>query len=115
MKPLCYISSPYTEGDQLGNAAYAMGIIKEMVYSIVIPLSPLSMAAMQLVVGWSHGQWMEYDLALLSRCQCVLVCGDADMVSRSVGVQAEIKFALENGIPVFYNFHDLITWARGRG
>lgn len=114
MKPLCYISSPYTEGDQVANAAYAMRVVSSLAGGPVIPLSPLAMVSMQLVVEWSHAQWMQYDLDLLSRCQCMIVYGTEDMIERSAGVQAEMKFARDNGIPLFGSRYHLYAWAQGQ-
>jgi hypothetical protein len=105
MKKLCYISSPYTEGDQLSNARDAFAAVLERISSDVIPLSPLTMCMMQIYYPLTHAEWMAYDLELLSKCDCMLVLGEKGMVERSKGVQAEIAFALERGIPITYELN----------
>jgi len=103
-KKLCYISSPFSEGDQLGNIRDACSAVLERLDDPdIIPLSPLPMgASMQIFYPLTHAEWMRYDLDLLSKCDCMLVVGKADMVARSAGVQAEIRFAEAHGIPVLH-------------
>jgi hypothetical protein len=118
MKKLCYISSPFTEGDQLKNARDAISaVIQRLDNEEIIPLSPLTMGvAIQIFYPLSHQEWMQYDLDLLSKCDCMIVIGDAGMVARSKGVQAEIAFAVEHNIPFeydFYNYDEAYKNARG--
>jgi len=48
--------------------------------------------------------WLKGDLAMLARCDAMLVIDSGE----SSGVQAEIAFCHEKGIPVYYALKDLL-------
>jgi nucleoside 2-deoxyribosyltransferase len=56
--------------------------------------------------------WLDGDLALLAGCDALLVAVSG--YTLSTGTLAEIEFALERGIPVFYNIAELQQWGRER-
>lgn len=51
--------------------------------------------------------WLDGDLALLARCDAVVMTDDW---ARSSGAKAEHAFAVERGIPVFYSAAQLAIW-----
>jgi len=51
--------------------------------------------------------WLDGDLAQLARCDAVLVVPN---YGASKGTIAEIQFARERGIPVFYTLQQLLLW-----
>jgi nucleoside 2-deoxyribosyltransferase len=55
--------------------------------------------------------WLDGDLELLARCDAVVMTDDWE---RSTGAKAEERFAVERGIPVFYNLLALREWLSGR-
>lgn len=48
--------------------------------------------------------YYSYDLEWLSVCECMLVLPNWE---NSRGVKAEIEFAKENNIPIYYNIEDI--------
>ena len=44
--------------------------------------------------------WKEQDFRLLSACDGLIVCDTIENWESSIGVQAEISYAVDNGIPV---------------
>lgn len=112
---LVYISSPFTQGDTLLNVRCSIDAFNTLLDSgECVPISPLSMTSMAHVVQpRSYDAWMDYDLALLSRCDAVLVIdavyGDY-VQSESKGVAIEEAFASERNIPTFYSLEQLEAW-----
>lgn len=51
--------------------------------------------------------WLDGDLAMLAKCDAVLMTPDWQ---RSTGARAEEAFARERGIPVFYDLDALRVW-----
>jgi len=49
--------------------------------------------------------YYSYDLEWLSVCECMLVLPNWE---NSRGVKAEIEFAKENNIPIYYNIEDIV-------
>lgn len=54
--------------------------------------------------------WLDGDIALLAKCDAVLMTSDW---TRSSGAKAEHEFAKEHGIPTFYSLADLSEWLNG--
>lgn len=55
------------------------------------------------------GVWLEGDLAILARCDGVLMTEDWQ---QSQGAQAERLFAFKHFVPVFYTLVELNTWLK---
>jgi hypothetical protein len=51
--------------------------------------------------------WLDGDLAILAKCDAMLMTPDWE---RSSGARAEHAFAVDHNIPVFYNLLALKTW-----
>lgn len=51
--------------------------------------------------------WLEGDLAILDRCDAILMTPDWE---RSNGARAEQQHAIVRQIPVFYDVESLVTW-----
>jgi nucleoside 2-deoxyribosyltransferase len=56
--------------------------------------------------------WLKGDLALLERCDAILMTTDWE---RSAGARAEHDFAKVKGIPVFYSTGVLAAWLHSKG
>lgn len=54
-------------------------------------------------VPWE--KWLEYDMAVITRCTHMLMLPRWEA---SAGALKEKEFALKQGIPVFYSIHELI-------
>lgn len=52
--------------------------------------------------------WLEGDLEILSRCDAILMTPDWEP---SAGAQAELLYAYDHGLAVFFNIEDLKAWA----
>lgn len=55
--------------------------------------------------------WLAGDIEMLRRCDAVVLTTDW---GRSSGARAEVKFALENKIPVFESWEELNWWSLGK-
>jgi hypothetical protein len=53
--------------------------------------------------------WLDGDLAMLAKCDAVIMTSDWQ---RSSGARAEHEFAKERGIPVFYDADSLRGWVQ---
>lgn len=52
-----------------------------------------------LSTSWAF--WRQKDLSLLDRCDALIIAGDIEGWSKSVGVRAEVKYAVLKNKPVF--------------
>lgn len=103
-----YLASPYTHTDpavQAERVYYAARIAARLAargtYTIPAMVIGAGLAGAVPTVGTTWADWQTYDEALLSLCSGVIVC----MIPgwrESVGVQAEIAWAIARGRPVRY-------------
>lgn len=116
-KPIVYIASPYTKGDQAINTHFQMRVFDDLMNDgVVWPVVPL----------WSHFQhatfprhyqdWIDYDLALIERYDaCLRLNAEFDelkyRVTESSGADGEVARFKAMGRPVFYNKKALYEWA----
>jgi nucleoside 2-deoxyribosyltransferase len=56
--------------------------------------------------------WLDGDLAMLKKCDAVLMTPDWE---RSSGARAEFHFAAENDIPVLFDIAEVGDWLRDHG
>lgn len=111
-KPLVYISSPFSKGDQFANVHFAFRITRDLIeLNDCIPICPLTNAMLHLVEPATHDFWMRYDLDILSKCD-ILYLVDVELnlsgvdhnlryeqfYSESMGCQEEKEFASDNQI-----------------
>ena len=94
-KPLVYISGPYTIPEPISNTRKAMDAWNTLVEAGYIPIIPHATLFVNLVYEKSPDFWYEYDLHILARCDYLL-----RLPGYSRGADIEVKFALENNIPV---------------
>ena len=113
MKPLVYLISPFTKGDQFSNARFQMQMFLRLQNDgIVLPFSPLAMCAVQLVEPKTWQWWMRYDLAMLARCDAAFVCAeDPARLWNSEGALTECRMCVETNKPRFEKIEDLYAWA----
>jgi hypothetical protein len=112
MKPLVYLISPFTRGDQFANARFQMQMFLRLQNDgIVLPFAPLAMCAVQLVEPQTWQWWMDYDLAMLARCDAAFVCAEKpDELWESEGARTEWKFCAETNKPRFGKIEELYAW-----
>ncbi len=106
-KPLVYVASPYTHSDpNVVSERY------EQVSRLTAKLVAEGMAAISPITYGHHllefytmpsdwGFWMDFCIALLSKCDRLLVVKMPGW-EESRGVQAEIRYAQDHGIPIEY-------------
>jgi len=106
MRKLVYLASPYSHdlpSVREARFGYACEKAAELMRDGVFVLSPIAhthpIALNGLPKGWEF--WEQYDRRLLAACDEVMVLRLAGWET-SKGVQAEIKIALETGMPVTY-------------
>ncbi len=116
-KPLVYLASPYTMGDPAINThCQCRAFDRLMGDGIVWPVAPLLSHLQHLLFPRPYQDWIEYDLALLERCDALLRL-DAVMPevgysqSESSGADGEVAAMLRLGRPVFYGVTEVYTWA----
>lgn len=98
-----YIASPYTVGNTTSNVREnikAGSLLMERGY---IPFMPLLTHFADLLYPKSYEEWMQYDLAWLEMCDCVL-----RLPGESPGAERELKYARELGKPVFYSIKEIV-------
>lgn len=79
----------------------------------VTPLVPHLGLLLDILHPMKKEFWYEYDLALLARCDAMFVVPQVNPGLESEGVQNEIAFAKEHGIPVIYHSYSAVgNWAK---
>lgn len=110
-RPLVYVAAPYTNPDPVENTNAAVKAADDLhdtgLVTCVVPHLTLFWHA---ITPQQYDHWLEYDLALLARCDALLRLPGA-----SSGADKEVKFCLspERRIPVFYSQPILLDWAKG--
>ena len=119
-KPLVYIASPYTKGDPAINTSFQMEIFHQLFdEGLVYPVAPLMSHFLHLYRPRSYVDWIDYDLAILARCDALLRLNPNYpylnyIVTESSGATLEIARAKGLGLPVFYARNTLNAWANER-
>lgn len=106
-RPLVYVAGPYRSPEPVENTngviAFADRLHRTGHVTCVVP--HLSMF-WHLVRPHPVEYWLEYDLALLARCDALL-----RIPGESEGSDNEVLFAKGRGIPVFQCETELLDWA----
>lgn len=119
MKPLVYISSPFTKGDQILNARFQCQIFDRLVRDdIVTPIVPLWSAFQHIVIPREWEFWMKYDKEIILHCDALVRLnathtfpdGTHYVQSESAGADEEVDWCHENNIPVFSSIASLYDW-----
>ncbi len=119
-KPHAYIASPYTRGDPAINTHFQCRVFDELMDAgLVLPVVPLWSHFQHLMFPRPSQDWIDYDLALLERCDALLRlnaehAGLDYLQSESSGADAEVAAALDKGLPLFGTVAALHQWARER-
>ena len=106
-RPLVYVAAPY-RSDPVQNTRQAILFADRMQR-----VGGITCIVPHLNLGWDLVQpheanyWLEYDFALLARCDALF-----RLPGESPGADDEVRFAGERGIPVFYRETTLLVWAR---
>lgn len=102
-----YVAGPITAKDkkkERQNMLNAIAVGDDLLKAGFSPLVPhLSVVWDELYPGHAHEEWIEMDLPWLAAADAVL-----RMPGPSAGADIEVTYALELGIPVYFNLDDLV-------
>ncbi len=116
-KPIVYIASPYTKGDQAINTHCQLRAFDELMNDgIVWPVIPLLSHFQHIFKPRHYQDWIDLDLALLERYDACLRIDaeypDLDYcVTESKGADGEVAALKAMGKPVFLDKIALYEWA----
>lgn len=105
-RPLVYLAGPYTRPDPVLNTHETIRFASKLLdEGLVTPFVPHLTLLWHLVSPREVDFWYDYDLAVLARCDALL-----RIEGESTGADKEVAFAVERGIPVFYDAAGLWLW-----
>lgn len=99
-----YIASPYSVGDPLGNVNKSFDTALDLILLGYAPYAPLYSHYLEERRSQPYETWLEINREWVERCDCVL-----RLPGESKGADAEVTYAREQGIPVFFNLPDLVS------
>lgn len=106
MKPLIYLGSPYTHADNKIRKKRAEIVSKAAMYFIengVMVYCPIAesieLAKHSTFTNTTWEFWREKDLTILNLCKELYICS-IDGWKDSIGLRAEIKYAIKNDIKI---------------
>jgi hypothetical protein len=115
-KPIVYIASPYTKGDPAMNTHFQCRIFDRMMSEgKAWPLAPLWAHFQHTLFPRPYEDWVAYDMALLPTCDaCVRLAATVEHLgyteNESRGADAEVRYFVDNGKPVFHSLEELYAW-----
>ena len=104
-----YIASPYTNGNKQANVRRQIYMAECLVAAGLLPCWPLSSHYWDLYIPHTYEYWMALDREEIKRCNALL-----RLSGESSGADQEVEWAKEFGIPVFYEFADVVTWSKNQ-
>jgi hypothetical protein len=97
-----YIASPYTIGNKEENVKRQIEVANQLMDLKYCPFTPLLSHYHNSMFERSYEDWMEIDFEWIKSCDGIL-----RLEGESRGADAEIEFAKQLGISVFYSIEDL--------
>jgi hypothetical protein len=116
MKPIVYISSPYSKGDPCINTfAHVQMFNRLLDDGVVVPIAPLVSHFLHTMHPRAYEDWLQYDLELIRVADaCLRINASHDKLqyrqTESSGADRECERCLKLGIPVFYDVPSLYDW-----
>jgi hypothetical protein len=101
-KRYIYIAGPYSNEDTVLNVRNAVLVAEELVKLELIPYIPHLTMFWHLIAPHEYEFWLNYDLNWLSKCDVLL-----RLPGESKGADAEVEYAQEHGIPVYYSLIEI--------
>lgn len=99
-----YIASPYTHGDVVANVRAVVLAANELVAVGFIPFLPHLSFFWHYLCPHEVEFWYQQDLAWLDKCDCLLrLPGD------SPGADNEVRYARDQGIPVYFTIAECVS------
>lgn len=103
-RPVVYIAGPYSKPDPCENTHDAVAVANGLV-DVCAPLIPHLSHFWHTMTPKPYEFWLDLDLQYLRKCDALL-----RFEGESSGADKEIVWALEWGIPVFYDEASLREW-----
>jgi hypothetical protein len=97
-----FISGPYTLGDVAQNVKKAMDAANELINKGYAPFCPHLTHFLHMNNFQPYEKWLAIDIAYLKVCDCLL-----RLPGESKGADAEVKMAIDLGIPVYYDLKEI--------
>ncbi len=109
-KKMIYIAAPYTHPDPVANTHAAIRVAEQLIDEGFIPIVPHLSLLWHMVTPHPLEFWYGYDLEILGRCDFLLRIG-----GKSTGADAEVEFARQEGIPVFFSINEIKEFIKTEG
>jgi len=103
-RPVVYIASAYTKGDVAINVRKSFIAADKLAKLGYLPFPPLFTHFWHFLVPHAYEFWIGMDLEWILHCDCLL-----RLPGESSGADKEVKFAIQNNIPVYYSIQELIS------
>lgn len=119
-KPFVYVASPYTKGDVGINTRFQCEVFDRLMNDgKVWPIVPLWSHFQHVLFPRPYQDWIDYDLALITRYDACLRLNATHAPTgycqvESKGADGEVEAFKSMGKPVFYSVEDLYAWADPR-
>ncbi len=97
-----YVAGPYTKGDVAVNVSEAILAASELLQLGHIPFVPHLCHFWHMLTPQDYEVWTQWDMEWLPFCEAVL-----RLPGESEGADAEVEWALQHDIKVFYSIEDI--------
>jgi hypothetical protein len=97
-----YVAGPYSNGDMVLNVRNAVLAAEELIKLEFIPYIPHLTMFWHIITPHKYSFWIDYDLRWLDKCEALL-----RLPGESKGADAEVEYAKESNIPVYYSIEEL--------
>lgn len=98
-----YVASPYTKGDVAINVRRNIEAADRLAVAGYTPFCPLLTHFWHILIPHKYEFWCAYDMVWLERCDAIV-----RLSGESSGADAEVKRAVELGLPVFYSVDEFL-------
>jgi hypothetical protein len=99
-----YVASPYTKGDVAVNVRRNLEAADALAAAGFVPFAPLLTHFWHLLIPHPYEFWCKQDLAWLEKCDAVV-----RLPGESSGAAAEVKRALELGLPIYSSVEEFLS------
>ena len=105
---LVYIAGPMSKGPLEMNIRNAVSVGRTLLASDIDPVIPHLYCFMEMMFPLQdYERWLKFDFELIKRCDALLrIPGLSD------GADREVSFAVDRGVPVFFDVETLLLWKK---
>lgn len=98
-----YVAGPYTQGDPVLNVRAAVAAADELLNLGLVPFVPHLSHLWHTISPKPYDAWIRLDLYWLRKCDALL-----RLPGPSHGADAEVAYAVDLGIPVYYSVAEVV-------